>query len=267
MKLSGRRDKDYYIYLEDGVIREEQREGNEIKIMNEDSNSDFNNTNPNSPNNSNNPNVNSDFYDNLSKHIPSMPKKRVFNRILLISITVILLLLAVNVIGLFNAIQKDSSNQFELTTGSFGNVSKAKDELFFLADVIHNSNTHLKDYYDSLYTLAQKPNNNDLNKEISKIKDGINIDLQDANRLNQFVDEKGFNSPIQILINRFNNVNELADKLLSSPSSQYINLYNTYAEKEISFLKELTNSIQSYFEFFNIEYQVNDDNTFVYTKK
>lgn len=257
MKLSGKRNKDCYVYLEDGVIIEEDKNDNDLKIMDTDDSRDSL-TNSNSQNN--------DFYDQISKHISSMPSKKTFNKILVGSITIISVLLIINIFGLLKAIKQDSSNEFNFTINNLNNNKETKEELFFLADVIYNSNCNLKDYYDSLYKEITNYNNHSFNKKILDIQKNIQQDLNDVNRLDEFVSKKTFDSPIEIVNNRFTNIYELTEKLLNSSNSQLINLYNSYANNEISLQKKLTTTLSAYFEYLKIEHKITNDNTIIYNK-
>lgn len=261
MKLNNKRDKDCYVFMEDGIIREEDKDNDTLKIMNDDSDFDS------SGNDEKKALVNEELYDNISKRISDMPKKKVFNRILIISISIILILLSINIIGLFKAVQEDASSQFTLDISNIKTDNKTKNEFFFLTDVIHNSNNKIKEYYDSINKLVQSSNTNYLSKDIANIQKNIQADLQDVERLNQFVNKKSFAQPIKILNDRFSNISELTNKILNSPSSQYINIYNEHARKEISFQENLTVCLKGYFEYFKIEYRINNENAFVYIKK
>lgn len=262
MKLNRQRDKDCYIFLEDGQIVEEEKDKDSLKIMNENSNS----LNENDPLNQT-ANTQNDFYDNLSQHINSLPKKKTFNRILIILISIIVILLGFNIFGLLKSVQKDSYNQLNIGLNNITANEENKEELFFISDVIHSSNSNIKEYYDELNSLVQNSNNYSFSKDILKIQNKIQADLNDVNSLGEYVTYDKFEKPIIILKNRFENVFELCTVLLNKPSSSNIENYNSYAKKEIELQSNLISTICSYFEKLNIEYKITNDNTFVYTKK
>lgn len=259
MKLSRQRNKDYYVYLEDGQIVEEEKDKDSVKIMNENSNS-FNDINKTSDNQK-------DFYDNISKHISHLPKKKTFNKIFLILISTIMLLLAFNIIKIFKYVQQDSFNELNIGLTHFTANEKNKEDLFFISDVIKNSNSNIKEYYDELNIIVQNNNSISFKSDILEIQSRIQNDLNDVNNLNSYVDYNNFEKPISILKNRFNNVFDLCTILLNNSNSSNINNYNSYAQKEIELQNNLILILCTYFEKLNIEYKILDDNTFVYDEK
>lgn len=256
MKLNKHRNKDYYVFIENGSIVEEEKDKDSLKIMNENSTfSDVENKQQ------------SDFYDNLLKHTNNLPKKKTFNTIIIVVISVICLLLAFNIFGLLESIQNDSYNQLNIGLNDISVTDESKEEVFFLSDVIHNSNSKLKKYYDDLNSLINNYNNRSFYSEISSIKNKAQIDLNDVNSLNEYLIYKNFEKPIGILKERFENIVELCDSLENANFSQSIKTYNSYAKKEIELQNNLISSISIYFEKLNIEYKITEDNTFVYSKK
>ena len=267
MKLNKQRDKDCYIFLEDGQIVEEEKDKDSLKIMNNDSNS-FNKDNCLKDNCLNEANTSQkDFYDNLSQHVSSLPKKKTFNRILISVISIIIILLAFNIFGLLKSVQEDSYNQLNLGLNHFTASEKNKEELFFISDVIHNSNSNIKGYYDELNSLIQNSNNYSFSTDVLKIQKKIQTDLNDINSLREYVTYDNFEKPITILKDRFENVFELCTFLLNKPSSSNIENYNSHAKKEIELQNNLISTLSSYFEKLNIEYKITNDNTLVYSKK
>lgn len=259
MKLSRQRNKDCYVFLEDGQIVEEEKDKDSVKIMNENSNS-FNDINKTSNNQK-------DFYDNISKHINCLPKKKTFNKIFIILISIIMLLLAFNIIKIFKYVQQDSFNELNVGVTHFTANEKNKKDLFFISDVIQNSNSNIKEYYDELNIIVQNNNSISFKSDILEIQSRIQNNLNDVNNLNSYIDYNNFEKPISILRNRFNNVFDLCTTLLNSSSSSNINNYNSYAQKEIELQNNLILILCTYFEKLNIEYKILDDNTFVYDKK
>lgn len=261
MKLSRQRDKDCYVFLEDGQIVEEEKDKDSLKIMNEDSNS-FNENDPldNAVNNQ------KDFYDNLSQHINSLPKKKTFNSILIAVISIVGVLLAFNIFGLLKSIQENSYNQLNIGLSNITASEEDKEELFFISDVIHNSNSNIKEYYDELNSLIQNNNSYTFNKDVLKIQNKIQTDLNDVNSLKEYVTYANFERPIEILKTRFENIFELCTTLTNNSNSSNIENYNSYAQKEIELQNNLVATLSSYFEKLNIEYKITNDNTLVYNR-
>lgn len=264
MKLNKKRDKDCYIYLEDGVIKEEDKNKDSFKIMDEQEQKldSKNNTNPNDSDEARP----IDFYDNLSKYIPSLPSKKTFNKVLISLITVIAIILTFITVHLFVSVKKDSSNELNFNISNFKNTDRDKEELYFLADVIQNSNKLLKDSYDSIYTLLTTDvDRNAFNNDVLKIKENIQNSIIELNQLNKYITIKNFNVPISILESRFNNISKLCDKLNSNYNSNNINFYNSYAKTETLLQKDLINSISYYFDYLDIEYTITNENTLTYS--
>lgn len=261
MKLNKQRDKDCYIFLEDGQIVEEEKDKDSLKIMNEDSSS-FNEDNCLNESNTNQ----KDFYDNLSQHVNSLPKKKTFNRILIITISIIAILLAFNIFGLLKSIQQDSYNELNLGLNNFTASEKNKEELFFISDVIHNSNSNIKEYYDELNKLIQNYNQYSFSREVLNIQKKIQVDLNDVNSLGNYVNYKNFEMPISILKARFENISDLCTVLTGSSYSSNTENYNSYAKKEIELQSNLISTLSTYFEKLNIQYKITSDNTLIYNK-
>lgn len=260
MKRFNKREEDCYVFMEDGVMKEEIKDAEKIKIMQNDKRFDDIDSNEQEE-----PKT-KELYENLSDKFSSMPKRSIFNRILVVAITIVSILLLINIVGLFKAVQQESSNQFSVDVKNIKINNKSRKELFFLTDVIQNSNTKIKNYYDTI-------NSNILNSTgstssvISNIEKNIDTDLKDVEKLKQMIDKKDFKQPISILEDRFNNLKTLTRNLLTTQNFKNINLYNQHAQEDISLLNNLTAYIRGYFEYFKVEYSMKDDSTFIYIKK
>lgn len=257
MKLSRKRKKDYYLFLEDGQIIKEEKNDDSVKIMNDKADS-LNNMNKST-------NTHKDFYDNISKYINKLPKRSTFNKIFIISISIIMILLAFNLVRIFKYVQNDSFNQ--LNIGEFAVNDKNKEDLFFISEVISNSNSHIKKYYDELNIIVQNNNNLSNNSDILNIKSKVQTDLNDIDTLGNYIEYDNFEKPISILKNRFENILNLCDELLNKDSSSYITNYNSFALNEIELQNNLIVTLSSYFDKLEIEYKTINDNTFVYYKE
>lgn len=257
MKLR-KKDKDYYLFIEEGEIIEEEKDKDSLKIMN-DSSIENNSSTENSR-------TQNDFYTNLSKYINCLPKKSTFNKILLITISLISVLLAFNIIGILKTVQDDSINNLNTELDNVKITQKDKEQVLFISTVISNSNTNIKGYYDVLRDLIQY-NSGDTyyyNKCIADIQSKASKDLNDLYTLNEYIDIELFSKPISILESRFSNIVKLCEILLNNNKSSNINEYNNYANNEIDLGKQQIDNLSNYFKKLNIKYEINDSHSLVY---
>lgn len=259
MKLNKQKNKDYYVFLEDGEIIEEEKDKDSLKIMNH-----HDSDNSDSINNEDNSKKQKDFYDNLSKYCNKLPNKKTFNIIILSLISIISILIIFNIIGIVKSVHDTSMDDFNLNSTSIKISSKDREQLFFMANIVKNSNSSLKNYYDDINKLIKQSNGQFLNSRINQTKNDIENNLNELKTLNQYVDVKLFNSVIKLLEDRFNNALELCVILSNPASSSNIENYNYYASKEIELQKEQILILSKYFDKLKIEYEITSDNSLIY---
>lgn len=246
-----RKNKDYYLsFDEQGDLIKEEKDNDSIKIM-EDNNTNIN--------------IQNDFYDNLSKFVKKLPDKKLFNKILIYLITGILILLTINILGLAQSIQKNSYTELNNSILNITTEDLNKEDIFFLSDIISNSNSNIKQYYNSLNNIIILKNNTK-NSDIRDIKNNIQKDIEELNNLDKDKSYKKFKEPISLLIKRFNILVDLCDKISDTNNNKQAQYYNNSAKKEIELKKSLMSIIKIYFDNLNIEYSIMKDGTFFYTK-
>lgn len=245
MKINKERDKDCYLYINNGEIIEEEKEGSDIKIM------------ENNPNKIDNKNKSKDLYDNLSEYTNKLPNRKTFNRILITVVSIICIALIFSLVR----VSKSLSVSNNLT-----NTNKAIEDTYFIADVIQNSNKCLLDYYNGISTLIIRDKINDLDKKIISIKEMVNQDLIDISSIDKHISSKSLKNAIDILKIRFKNLLALCEALESNPSSKYVDIYNTYANIEIEEQSKLIKELTNQFDILNIEYTVDSNNSITYKK-
>ena len=242
MKINKERDKDCYLYLNNGEIIEEEKGESDIKIMD---------------NNPSNQNKSKDLYDNLLEYTDKLPSRKTFNRILITIITIICVALTFSLIR----ISKSLSISNNLT-----NNSKAIEDTHLLVDIIQNSNKCLLDYYDTISTLIIKEKTSDLDKKIVSIKEMVSQDLIDIKSVDKYISSRSLNNAIDILEKRFNNVLDLCEELKNNSNSKYSDIYNTYANIEIKEQSKLVKELVNQFDNLNIEYTIDENNSITYKK-
>lgn len=235
------RDKDCYLYINNGEIIEEEKGEADIKIME-------NNPNEIKP---------KDLYDNLLEYTDKLPSRKTFNRILITVISVICIALVFSLIRVSKSLS---------VTNNLTNTNKATEDTYFIADIIQNSNKCLSDYYNTINTLIVRDKINDLDKKIISIKEMVNQDLTDISSVDKHISSKSLKKSIDILEVRFKNLLALCNALESNSSSKYVDIYNTYANIEIEEQSKLIKELTNQFDILDIEYTIDKNNSITYKK-
>lgn len=241
MKFNKERDKDCYLYISNGEIMEEDKVDVGIKTMSQESN-----IKPKEK----------DLYDKLSEYTDKLPKKKVFNRILIGVISLVCICLFFSIAK----IMKSTSTLNDLTS----NPQKIE-EVYLVANTIENSNKYILDYYNTINNLIVN-NRSDLNGQVSSIKNMITTDLNDIKTLYSHINLKSLESSINILENRFNNLLSLCNSLTISHSSNKSEIYNKYVKTEIELLSNQISDITKIFDSFYIEYSIDKNNSIIFKK-
>ena len=241
MKFNKERDKDCYLYISNGEIMEEDKVDTGVKTMSQESNIEP---------------KEKDLYDKLSEYTDKLPKKKVFNRILIGVISIVCICLFFSVAKIMKAtfISNDLTN----------NPNKIE-EVYLMADTIQNSNKYLLEYFNTVNNLVQN-NRSDLNGQVTSLKNMAIKDLNDIKSLNDYVSLKQLKDSISILESRFNNFIDMCTSISTNSNSNSIDIYNSYTKIEIEKLELQINKIKETFDNFNIYYTINSNNSISYNK-
>ena len=241
MKFNKERDKDCYLYISNGEIMEEDKIDTDIKTMSQESN-----IKPREK----------DLYDKLSEFTDKLPKKKVFNRILIGIISLIC-------ISLFFSIAKIIKYTF-ISNDLINNPQKIE-EVYLIADTIQNSNKYLLEYFNTVNNLIRN-NRTDLNSQVLSMKDTAIKDLNDIKSLNSYITSKELKESISILEYRFKNFIDMCTSISTNFNSNNVTVYNSYTKTEIEQLELQITKIKEVFDNFNIKYSVNSNNYISYNR-
>lgn len=241
MKFNKERDKDCYLYISNGEIMEEDKVDTGIKTMSQESNIEP---------------KEKDLYDKLSEYTDKLPKKKVFNRILIGVISLVC-------ICLFFSIAKIMKSTF--ISSDLANNPQKIEEVYLMADTIQNSNKYLLEYFNTVNNLVQS-NRSDLNGQVTSLKNMATKDLNDIKSLNDYISSKELKESISILESRFKNFTDMCTSISTNSASNSITIYNDYTATEIEQLKLQMTKIKEIFDNFNIYYTVNSNNSISYNK-
>lgn len=276
-----KRDKDCYIFIENGAIKEEEKVDNHIKIIKENnSNSDIDLTMCDI-------NLNSSEYahyvaDNISNKlreeescdkniieylyklyngkIPKVYLQKILNTFSILTMC-ILIFTSIPIIKNITNKSKFEANLMEKTIQYNRNLKKDKESFEFLLNIIKTSNSNINTYYKELKSSVNSESDEMsfiYSRKISDCKKYIERDLEDIYKLDSYINTKIYENIINILIERYKLLINLCDKLLISSIEEQSQIYNSYANREKILLEELFDLSILYLQSYNISYNVDE---------
>ena len=260
---------DYFIKIDDGDIVDQDKEKNELYIMNDNKDEEDALPHYNSPEYSeymsklnkdslkeiSMESVNNDSLTHkIKEEADEKYGKNKIQKFLFIAIAI----LFVASIATFGVILSGSNSSQSNLVGSNVSEKDLSDFDFLLKVTISSSNTSLQ-YYDELKEIAENKNtlnSNMYDTKLNEIKKSAEANLQEVNILNQYIDINNYNEIINLLKLRYENLIKVCNELSKTMVDNYKSIYNTYAKNEISVIESLNKEIVIKLDYFKIPYRI-----------
>lgn len=260
---------DYFIKIDDGDIVDQDKEKNELYIMNDKKDEEDTLPHYNSPEYSeymsklnkdslkeiSMESVNNDSLTHkIKEEADEKYGKNKIQKFLFIAIAI----LFVASVATFGVILSGSNSSQSNLVGANVSEKDLSDFDFLLKVTISSSNTSLQ-YYDELKEIAENKNtlnNNMYDTKLSEIKKSAEANLQEVNLLNQYIDINNYNEIINLLKLRYENLIKVCNELSKTMVDNYKSIYNTYAKNEISVIESLNKEIVVKLDYFKIPYRI-----------
>ena len=263
---------DYFIKIDGGDIVEQEKEKNELYLMNDDVENQADNT----------PHYNSPEYaeymsklnkdtlkeismesvnnDSITHKIKEEANKKYSKKQIQTFLFGLIGILFVASLMTFGFMIKDS-NSINNTANVVNNNPSEKEmsDLSFILNVVSTSNKTSLGYYNELKELAMSSKSSSIKSRVEEISKLCKENLNEVYSLKDYIDADAYSDMIAQLKSRYENIIELCNSLYIKNSNELKSLYNEHAKVEIEIIDALNMEITKKLDYFAIAYKVEND--------
>lgn len=265
---------DYFIKIDDGDIVEQEKEKNELYIMNDDTKNQLDDI----------PHYNSPEYaeymsklnkdslkeismesinsDSITHKIKEEANKKYSKKQIQTLLFGLIGILFVASLMTFGFMIKDSglaNNSASVTNNT--PTEKEMSDLSFMLNVVSTSNKTSLEYYNELKELAvnNRSNSSLIKSKIEEISKLSKENLNEVYSLKNYIDADNYGDIIAQLKSRYDNIIDLCNTLYIKDYNEHKSIYNKHAKAEIKIIDTLNMEIIKKLDYFGIPYKVENN--------